>query len=209
MVSRSISCVTPEREDRVHVVLELPPLQDGGGVAGPDGVPEMVEVGVEVVIGDDEHPLGGIGLVVGLDLRRRLEPQGGLAAPLLAEDQRRRGIGGAAEELVPGRVVNGREAPALEHRVGLGILLAERVALDSVMLQELFRLHPWRGLSRRISRTESGPRNGRNEGSRVSRRSLILMQSFLPDSASGRNLWRLTAAVTQAVRCSFPTAMEP
>ena len=136
------------------MVLELPAPEDLGGVGGADRGPEVVEVGVEIVVGDDEDALGGIGLVVRLDLGDRLEPQRGLAAPFLAEDQRRRGIGRAAEELVPGRVVDRRQAAALEDRVGLGILLAERVARDAVMLQELFRLHPWRGLSCWIS--ESG-----------------------------------------------------
>ena len=112
------------------------------GVAGADGGPEVVEVGVEVVVGDDEDPLVGVRLVVGVELGDRLEPQGRLAAPLLAEDQGRRGVGRAAEELVPGRVVDRRQAPPLEDRVGLGVLLAERVAGDPVMPQELFGLHP-------------------------------------------------------------------
>ena len=129
------------------MVLELPPLEHLGGVVRAEGGPEVVEVGVEVVIGDDEHALGGVGLVERIDLGHRLEPQGGLAAPFLAEDQGGRGVGGAAEELVPGRVVDRRHAPALEDRVGLRIFFAERVSLDAVMLQELFRLHPCRGLS--------------------------------------------------------------
>ena len=76
-----------------------------------------------------------MGLVVSFELGRRLEPQGGLAAPLLAEDEGRRGVGRAAEELVPGRVVDRRETAPLEDRVGLGIFLAERVARDPVMLK--------------------------------------------------------------------------
>ena len=112
------------------------------GVAGADGGPEVVEVGVEVVVRDDEDPLGRVRLVVRLELGGRLEPQRGLAAPLLAEDQGRRGVGRAAEELVPGRVVDRRQAAALEDRVGLGVLLAERVAGDPVVPEELFGLHP-------------------------------------------------------------------
>ena len=83
----------------------------------------------------------GVGLVVGVELGRGLEPQGGLAAALLAEDQGRAGVLGAAEELRPGRVVDLPEALALEDRVGLRVLLAERVAADAVVAQELVDLH--------------------------------------------------------------------
>ena len=43
---------------------------------------EMVEIGIEVVVRDDEHALVGIRLVVRLQLGVGLEPQGRLAAPL-------------------------------------------------------------------------------------------------------------------------------
>ena len=84
----------------------------------------------------------GCCLVVRLQLGDRLEPERRLAAPLLAEDQGRRGVGRAAEELVPGRVVDRHEAAPLEDRVGLGVFLAERVAGDPVVLEKLFGLHP-------------------------------------------------------------------
>src|SRR5271166_6537826 len=44
-------------------------------------------------------------------------------------------------------MVDREQTLALEHRVGLSILLAEWVTFDAMMLQELFRLHPRGGLS--------------------------------------------------------------
>ena len=131
-----------QREDGVHVVLQPPALKGFAGVAGLDRVAEVVQEWVEVVVRDHEDAGVGVGLVVGFEFRRHLKAQGGLAAPLLAEDQRRRGVARAAEEFVPGRVVDLVEAGSLEDRVGLGVFLAERVAGDPMMLQELINLHP-------------------------------------------------------------------
>ena len=123
------------------MVLEPPARQRLGGVAGADCGAEVVEIRVEVVVGDDEHPLVRMLLVVFLQLGHRLEPQRRLAAPLLTEDQGRRGIARTAEELVPGGMVDRRETTPLEDRVGLRVLFAERVAGDPVVPQELVDLH--------------------------------------------------------------------
>ena len=124
------------------MVLELPALQGFAGVPALDRVAKVVEERVEVVVGDDEDPgLGMLGVVF-FEFRGHLEPEGRLAASLLAEDEGRRGVGRAAEELVPGGVVNRVQAAALEDRVGLRVLLAERVAGDAVVLQKLIDLHP-------------------------------------------------------------------
>src|SRR5271157_1697161 len=137
----------PEREDGVHVVLQLPAPEDVGRVGGPDRSAVVVEVRIEIVIGDDEDPLRRIGPVEVFKLGRCLESQRRLAAALLTENQGGGRVGGAAEKFVPGRMVDREQTLALEHRVGLSILLAEWVTLDAMMLQELFRLHPWGGLS--------------------------------------------------------------
>src|SRR4051812_10597139 len=107
----------------------------------------VIEIRIEIIIRNDEYPLRGVCLVKGLDLGGRLQAKGGLATPFLSEDQGRGWVGRAAEELVPGGVVDGRQTSALENRVRLGILLTERIASDTMVLQELFRLHPWLCLS--------------------------------------------------------------
>jgi hypothetical protein len=136
-----------QREDRVHVVGEPPLRQDLVHVRCADRCPTVVQIRVEIVIRNDEHPFVRVVLIVRLQLGAGLEPQGGLAAAFLAEDQRRRRIDRAAEELVPGRVVDRRQASPFEDGVRLRILLAERIADDPVMLEELFQLHPWQRLS--------------------------------------------------------------
>ena len=136
-----------ERENGVHVVLKLPRFQDRVHVGRAHRRPATVEVGVEIVIRNREHALVGIGLIVRFQLGGGLKPQGRLAAPFLAEHQRRRRIGRTAEKLVPRRMVDRRQTKPFEHGVRLGILLAERIPGDSMVSQELFQLHPWQYLS--------------------------------------------------------------
>ncbi len=132
----------PLGHDRVHVILESPAAQRLRGVAGADGRLEVVEIGVEVVIRNDENALVRMLEVIGLELGDGLEPKRGLAAPFFAENESRRRIGGAAEKLVPGGMMDLGQTSSLEDGIGLRIFLAERVADDAVMLEKLFGLHP-------------------------------------------------------------------
>ena len=91
-------------------------------------------------------------LVVSFELGDRLEPKRGLAAALFAEDDGGRGLARIAEELGPGRVVGRADAGLLEQGVGLGVLLVEGVAADSVMFQKLLDLHENRYLDDSQSR---------------------------------------------------------
>ena len=125
-----------ERENGVHVVLKLPRFQHRVHVRRTHRRPATVEVGVEIVIRNREHPLAGIRLIVRFQLGGGLKPQGRLAAPFLAEHQRRRRIGRTAKKLVPRRMVDRRQTEPFEHGVRLGILLAERIPGNSMVSQE-------------------------------------------------------------------------
>src|SRR5208337_2159644 len=90
--------------------------------------------------------------------------------------------------------VDREQTSALEHRVGLSILLAEWVTLDAMMLQELFRLHPWGGLSigswKRIHSVF------------VSRSHAICLNRFgVPPQSQ-----TVDASLTQVVGCTFSIA---
>ncbi len=136
-----------QRQNGVHVVLKPPLRQDLIHVGRADRRPVIVEVRVEIVVRDDEDTLVRVRLIVRFHLGVGLKPERRLATPLLAENQGRGRIGRTAEELVPRRMVNRRQAAPFEHGVRLGILLAERIPSDPVVSQELFELHPWPSLS--------------------------------------------------------------
>jgi hypothetical protein len=76
------------------------------------------------------------------ELIDHLQPQRGLAASLFAEDDRRRGMVGAAVDFIPRRVVRAFRAMLLEQRVGLGVFLAERILRQPVMFEKLLNFHP-------------------------------------------------------------------
>ena len=132
-----------QRQDGVHVVPQ-PPLGQhpvGPPLAPVQTVAERVEKRIEIVVFDDEAAPVGMGAVVGGQLVDHLQPQGRLAAPLFAEDDRRPGTFGVAVDLVPRRMMGGVQAELAEDVVGLGVFRTERVLRDAVMGQELLHLH--------------------------------------------------------------------
>ena len=98
------------------------------------------------------------------------------------------GIGRTAEELVPRRMVDRRQTAPLEHGIRLGILLAERIAGDPMVPQELFQLHPWQCLSCKVTDT------------------LFSIRFVLPNSVAEGNRSRLTVSIARPVRCDDPRA---
>ena len=106
-----------------------------------------VEIGIEIVIRYHEDALVRVRLIVRFQLGVGLKSQSRLATSFLAEYQGRGRIGRTAKELVPRRMVYRRQTAPFEHRIRLGILLAERIPGDAMMSQELFQLHPWQCLS--------------------------------------------------------------
>ena len=131
-----------EREDRVHVIPELPLAEHlFHRAALADAAHEAVEEGIEVVVEHDKRAGVGVSLVVPLELADHLQLQRGLPGSLLTKHDRRARIGGVAIDLVPRRVKRRLQAGSLEDGVVLRVFLGERVACDPVMLKELVDLH--------------------------------------------------------------------
>ena len=76
---------------------------------------------------DEDLPLGMLGVVVG-QVAGQLQPDGRLARALFAEHHRRGRLGRVAVDLVPGRMERAADARALEHQVGLGVLVGKGIA---------------------------------------------------------------------------------
>ena len=121
------------------MVPEFEESQDalGAAVAIAQAVAEAVEVGIEVVVVDDEQPLAGMALVVVLQMAGELEAHGCFAGTFLAEDDRGGRLGRVAIDLVPSGVVGALDAELFEDGVGLGVFLGEWVAGDAVVVEEL------------------------------------------------------------------------
>ena len=133
-----------ERQDRVHVVPQLPLGQHLGRVAllaGAEPVGEVVEKRVEVVVLDDEQPVVLRPGVVQRDAAGHLQPHGRFAGAFFAEDDRRGRVGRVAVDLVPGGVVGRVAAALLEDRIGLRVLLGKRIDGDAVVLEQLLDAH--------------------------------------------------------------------
>ena len=133
-----------EREDRVHVVPQLPLGQHLGRVAllaGAEPVGEVVEERVEVVVFDDEQPAVLRPGVVQRDAADHLHPHGRFAGALFAEDDRRGRVGRVAVDLVPGGMVREVAAALLENGIGLRVLLRKRIDGDAVVLEQLLDAH--------------------------------------------------------------------
>ena len=107
----------------------------------------IVQVGIEIVVGNDEDALGRVGLIVRFQLGVGLKSQRRLATPFFAENQGRRWIDRTAEKLVPRRMVDRCQTAPLEHGIRLRILLAEWIPGNPMMSKELFQLHPCQYLS--------------------------------------------------------------
>src|SRR5215471_16625243 len=86
----------------------------GAPLPAEQAIAETVEKRVEVVVFDDEHTAIGVLAVVTGDLIDDLQPQGRLAAPLFAEDHRRRGLFGAPIDFVPRWMIGAFETMPLE-----------------------------------------------------------------------------------------------
>ncbi len=112
-VSKSTSFVTPSERIASMWSWSCQVSRTRSMSPARDRQPATVEIRVEIIIRNDEYSFAWIGLVVRFELGGGLEPQGRLAAPLLAENQRRRRIGRTAEELVPRRMVDRRQTNAV------------------------------------------------------------------------------------------------
>ena len=133
-----------EREDRVHVVPQLPLGEHAGRVAllaGAEPVGEVVEERIEVVVLNDEQPAGVRLRIVQRDPAGHLHPHGRLAGALFAEDDRRGRLGRVAVDLVPHGMIGRVAAALLEDRVGLRVFLRERIDRDAVVFEQLLDAH--------------------------------------------------------------------
>ena len=131
-----------ERENRVHVVPELPLGEHAiDGAAGADAAHEPVEERIEVVVEHDEHGRFRMDLVVPLELPHHLQLERRLARPLLAKHDRRAGVGRIAVDFVPRRMERRLEAGPLEDGVVLRVFLGERVARDAVVFEKGLDFH--------------------------------------------------------------------
>ncbi len=132
-----------ERQDRVHVVPQPPRFERpfGASFAAEEAVTEAVEKRIEIVVFDNQNALVGMFAIIASELADDLQAEGGLAAPFFSEDDRRRRVFRAAEDLVPGRMIGAFEAVAFEDLIALGVFLTEGVFFDAVMGQKLLNFH--------------------------------------------------------------------
>ena len=132
-----------QRQDRVHVVPQLPLRQHAVGPAAAHAQPcsKAIEERIEVVVLDDEDPRVGMRAIVLGEVPGDLQPQRRLARPFFAEDDRRARVGGIAVDLVPGGMIDAGDAVVFEDRIGLRIFLGKRIDADAVVLEELLNFH--------------------------------------------------------------------
>ena len=119
-----------EREDRIHVVPQLPFVEHLGGVAAhaaAEAIGEAVEKRIEVVVVDDECAAFGMVAIVFFDLRSDLQSHGRFARAFFAEDNRRGRVAGVAVDFIPTGVERTSPARAMKDEIGLRIFIGKRV----------------------------------------------------------------------------------
>ena len=135
----------PEREDGVHVVLQLPTLEDWR-MCARIAARKWSRYGLKSSYEMTKTRSDGLAWLKASNSAAACSRRAVLPLPFSPKTSAVDGSAGLPKNLFQaGWWIVKRHSP--EDRVGLSILLAEWVALDAMMLQELFRLHPWGGLS--------------------------------------------------------------
>ena len=101
----------------------------------------MIQKRIEVVVMNDKHPLARILAVEFAQVASDLQSHRRLTGPALAKHYRCGRLARIPIHLVPTRMVRAGDAVVLEDRIGLGVLLREGIANDTVVFQKLLDLH--------------------------------------------------------------------